>query len=91
MHKDGLKKLLDRLGFGWLISEPEKLEEIPLSGIKPVSLYRDFDLGFALGGYSMGDKDTRDKIPVGRLVHKFKYEQNRQAGELLADLTSDFI
>jgi hypothetical protein len=72
MQKGGLKKLLDRMGFGWLISIPEQLEEISISDIKPVSLFGNFDLGFALGEYSMGDKDIRDKTPVGRLLHKFK-------------------
>jgi hypothetical protein len=91
MYKGGLKKLLDELGFGWLINTPEQLKEITLSQFKPVSLSGNFDWGFALGEYSRGDKGVREKTPVGNLLHKFKYEQNRQVGELLANLASDFI
>lgn len=91
MHKGGWKKLLDGLGFGWLICIPEQFSEVSLSDIKPVSLSGNFDLGFALGEYSKTNKGVKEKTPVGCLLFKFKYEQNRQAGEILAGLASDFI
>jgi hypothetical protein len=91
MHKGGLKKLLDGLGFGWFICTTEQFRKISLSDIRPVPLYGNFDLGFALGEYSREDKGVKAKTPVGHLLHEFKYGQNHQAGEILADLASDFI
>jgi|GEM_PF-2095216 len=91
MQTGGVKKLLDRFGFGWVFSSREEIKTISLSNIKPIPLLGNFDLGFALGEYSRSESAKRKRTNVGHLLHKFKYEQNRQAGMILADLASDFI
>ena len=91
MEVGGIKKLLDRFGFGWILSSTEEIKAISLSDIEPVPLSGNFDLGFALGEYSIKESAKRKKTKVGDLLHKFKYEQNRHAGMILTDLASDFI
>lgn len=91
MQAVGLKKLFDKLGFGWIISSQEKVRKVALSDINPIHLWGNFDSGFALGEYSLKRSVERKKTKVGELLHKFKYEQDRHAGEILADLASDFI
>jgi len=91
MQTGGVKKLLDRFGFGWVLSSREEIKTISLSNIKPIPLLGNFDLGFALGEYSRSESAKRKRTNVGHLLHKFKYEQNRQAGMILANLASDFI
>lgn len=91
MQTGGVKKLLDRFGFGWVLSSREEIKTISLSNIKPIPLLGNFDSGFALGEYSRSESAKRKRTNVGHLLHKFKYEQNRQAGMILADIASDFI
>ena len=91
MEVGGIKKLLDRFGFGWILSSTEEIKAVSLSDIEPVPLSGNFDLGFALGEYSIKESAKRKRTKVGDLLHKFKYEQNRHAGMILTDLASDFI
>jgi hypothetical protein len=87
----GVRNLLNKFGFGWILGSDEETITIPLSDIKPIPLWGNFDSGFALGEYSISESGKRKRTKVGDLLHKFKYEQNRQAGIILADLASDFI
>jgi len=87
----GVKKLFDRFGFGWVLGSGKEIKAILLSDIKAISLSGNFDLGFALGEYSVSDGAKRNKTLVGDLLHKFKYEQDHHAGMILADLATDFI
>ena len=82
---------MDRFGFGWILSSTEEIKAVSLSDIEPVPLFGNFDLGFALGEYSILAGGKRKRTKVGDLLHKFKYEQNRHAGVILADLASDLI
>ncbi len=91
MQTGGVKKFLDRFGFGWVLSSREGIKTISLSDIKPIPLLGNFDSGFALGEYSIKESAKRKKTVVGDLLHKFKYEQDRHAGMILTDLASDFI
>jgi hypothetical protein len=91
MQAVSLKKLFDKLGFGWIISSQEEVKKVALSDIKPIPLLGNFDSGFALGEYSISEIGRRKRTKVGNLLHKFKYEQNSHAGMILADLVSDFI
>ena len=91
MPQGTIKSLIDRLGFGFIFSSAEEISLISLSEIKPIPLFGNFDLGFALGEYSMLETKSRRRTKVGDLLHRFKYEQDRQAGMILADLASDFI
>lgn len=91
MQAVSLKKLFDKLGFGWIISSQEEVKKVVLSDIKPIPLLGNFDSGFALGEYSRSESAKRKRTTVGDLLHKFKYEQDRYAGMILADLASDFI
>ncbi len=91
MQPGSVKKLLDRFGFGWILSSTEEIKAVSLSDIEPVPLSGNFDLGFALGEYSIKESAKRKRTKVGDLLHKFKYEQNRHAGMILTDLASDFI
>lgn len=91
MQLSGVKKLLDRVGFGSLFGLEEKIDAISLSEIKKIPLYGNFDLGFALGEYSMFATSSRKRTKLGALLHKFKYEQDRYAGMILSDLLSDFV
>lgn len=86
-----MKKLFDKLGFGWIISSQEEVKKVALSDIKPIPLLGNFDSGFALGEYRALKSAKREKTTVGYLLHEFKYEQNHHAGMILADLASDFI
>jgi predicted amidophosphoribosyltransferase len=91
MQTGGVRKLLDRFGFGWIISSREEIKSVTLSDIKPIPLLGNFDSGFALGEYSIKESAKREKTVMGHLLHKFKYEQDRHAGMILTDLASDFI
>ncbi|MCK4403766.1 MAG: ComF family protein [candidate division Zixibacteria bacterium] len=91
MQTDGVKKLLDRFGFGWFLSSREEIKRVTLSDIEVIPLLGNFDSGFALGEYRTIEGAKRKRTKVGDLLHKFKYEQNRHAGMILADLASDFI
>jgi hypothetical protein len=47
MRAGGIKRLLDKVGFGWVIAPSEKLETISISDVTPIPLWGNFDLGFA--------------------------------------------
>jgi predicted amidophosphoribosyltransferase len=91
MQLSEVKRRLDRFGFGWIFGAEEEIQRIELIETEPIPLTGNFDLGFALGEYSMSESTKRKRTRVGDLLHKFKYEQDQHAGELLADLASDFI
>ena len=91
MQLSGAKKLSDRFGFSWIFGSEEEIKKIDLSEIEPIPLSGNFNSGFALGEYRISESAKRKRTKVGSLLHKFKYEQDRRAGELLADLASDFI
>jgi predicted amidophosphoribosyltransferase len=86
-----VKKVLDKMGCGWMLPSKDELEKLSPSDVRPVTLPGSFDLGFALGYYSWGRRDEIKRTPLGELLHRFKYEQNRQAGLLLVGLLCDFI
>jgi hypothetical protein len=91
MQLNGAKRISDRFGFSWIFGSEEEIKKIDLSEIEPIPLSGNFDAGFALGEYSISESEKRKRTIVGYLLHKFKYEQDHHAGELLADLASDFI
>lgn len=92
MQHTGVRNLLDKFGFGWILGSVPETKAISLSDIKPIPLFGNFDSGFALGEYSMKESEKkRRKTTGGHLLHRFKYEQDHHAGMLLADLASDFI
>lgn len=91
MQLSGVKNILDRFGFGWILSAEEEIKKIDLLQIEPITLLGNFDLGFALDEYSVSESTKKRITIVGSLLHKFKYEQDQHAGELLADLASAFI
>lgn len=82
---------MQKLGFGWALNLEEEISPVFLSDITPVPLVGNFDSGFALADYSVGQGANRRRTNVGELVHRFKYQGNRRAGMILADLASDFI
>jgi hypothetical protein len=47
MQVGGIKRLLDKVGFGWFIAPSDKPEAISLSDVTPIPLRGNFDLGFA--------------------------------------------
>jgi hypothetical protein len=85
------KKSLNKLSLGWILGSEKQIRAISLSEIEPIPLKGDFDSGFALGEGSVSAAWSRERTKVGALLHKFKYEQDRQAGLPLADLAADFI
>jgi competence protein ComFC len=86
-----VKKLLEKLGLGWVLNAAEETGPVSLSDLDPVPLLGRFDSSFALADYSTIQGLERRRTGVGDLLHKFKYEGNRLAGEILADVASDFI
>jgi len=86
-----MKKLLEKLGFGWVLNSGEETQAVSLSEIDPVPLLGRFDSGFALADYSIPEGARRKRTKVGDLLYRFKYERSRDAGLILAELASDFI
>ena len=86
-----MKKLLDKLGFGWVLNSGEETQAVSLSEINPVPLLGRFDSGFALSDYSISQGSRRKRTKVGDLLYRFKYERSRNAGLILTELASDFI
>lgn len=82
---------MDKIGFGWILGSKEEPKTISLSEIEPIPLQGYFDLGFALGEYSLLENKGRDRTIIRGLLHQIKYKEDRDAGEVLADLASDFI
>jgi len=72
-----------------LFREEEKLPELSYQDCSVLPLHRSgFDSGFCLGDYSYMDSE---KTSLGKLIYRFKYEANQQAGNILADLASELI
>jgi predicted amidophosphoribosyltransferase len=86
-----MKKLFEKLGFGWVLNPAEETQPVSLSDLNPAPLSGRFDSGFALADYSVIQGAERKRTRVGDLFHKFKYEGNRRAGLILADAACDFI
>ena len=86
-----MKKLLEKLGLGWVLNSGEETQAVSLSEINPVPLLGRFDSGFALSDYSISQGSRRRRTKVGDLLYRFKYERSRNAGLILAELASDFI
>lgn len=84
-------KVLNGLGFGWLLPPEEEIEKPSWSSLNPIPLTGSFDFGYALGQYSEPKEAHREKTVVGRLLHKFKYQFDRDAGLILADLAGELI
>jgi predicted amidophosphoribosyltransferase len=86
-----LKRVLGKVGLGWMVPSPDEPYQISLSDVRPINLTGNFDSGFALGRYSCGRERARKRTPLGQVLHRFKYEQDRRAGLVLARLLCDFI
>jgi len=85
------KKLLNSLGFGWILKPNQEIEKFSLSSPKLIPLIGSFDSGYALGLYSeIGDVHT-EKTQVGKLLCRFKCQFDRGAGVILADLAAELI
>ncbi len=84
-------KILNGLGFGWLLKPVQKIENLSLSSLNMISLKGDFDSGYALGRYSQPKGAHGQKTQVGELLHRFKYQFEQNAGEILADLSAELI
>lgn len=84
-------KILSGLGFGWLLKPDQKIEKLPLSSLNVIPLLGSFDFGFALGQYSEPAGTHTEKTQVGRLLHRFKYQFDQNAGVILADLAAELI
>ncbi len=91
MATTSLRKALDKVGLGWICPLYDELPELRLSDIRAILLEGNFDLGFALGNYSTGRAEERKRTPLGELVHRFKYERDREAGALLAHVLAGFV
>jgi predicted amidophosphoribosyltransferase len=85
------KRILDRLGLGWLFESKQEIEKITLTDLSIIPLKEDFDFGYALGLYSEPKNAHREKTPVGGLLYRFKYQFNQDAGAILADLAVELI
>jgi competence protein ComFC len=86
-----LKRVLGKVGLGWMVPSPDEPCQMSLSDVRPISLVGSFDWGFALGRYSCGRERDRKRTPLGQLLYRFKYEHDRRAGFLIASLLSEFI
>jgi ATP-dependent DNA helicase RecQ len=91
LEPGSMKKLFEKLGFGWVLNAAEETEPLSLSDLDAVPLLGRFDSGFALADYSVVQGAERQRTRVGALLHKFKYEGNGRAGLILADAACDFI
>ncbi len=85
------KRILGRLGFGWLFESKQEIEKITLTDLNVIPLKGNFDFGYALGLYSESKNAHREKTPVGGLLQRFKYQFNQDAGVILADLAAEWI
>ena len=85
------KRFLDSLGFGWLLNTQQKIGKIPLNHTDLIPLKGNFDWGYALGRYSESKEVQPEKTYVGRLLYRFKYRFDRDAGVILADLAAELI
>lgn len=85
------KKLLNSLGFGWLLTSDQEIEKPSLSSLNVIPLLGNFDFGFALGQYSEPKEAHTERTQVGRLLYGFKYQFDQDAGVILADLAAELI
>jgi predicted amidophosphoribosyltransferase len=86
-----IRKILGKAGLGWMFPAPDEVFRLCLFDLRPINLAGSFDSGFALGCYSRGKGRAKKRTPLGRLLFHFKYQQDQQAGEVLATLLCDFI
>lgn len=85
------RKVLNSLGFGWLLKSDQQAENPSLSSLNVIPLMGDFDLGYALGQYSEWVGAHTDKTQIGRLLHRLKYQFDQTSGIILADLATELI
>lgn len=88
-YRDVLKLLRLTLGvakklWGWILKD--EIQPLSFSELQPLKLSGNFDLGQALGKYS-----EKEKTRLGKLIYHFKYRKNKRAGEILVDLSSQFL
>ena len=69
---------------GWILAD--EIQPLSFSELRPLTLKGNFDLGYALGKYS-----DKKRTKIGKLVYNFKYRKNKKAGEILVDVSSQFI
>jgi competence protein ComFC len=86
-----VKKILGKAGLGWMFPAPDEVSPLSLSDVRPINLAGNFDSGFALGSYSRGKGRAKRRTPLGQLLYRFKYQQDRRAGQVLAALLCDFV
>jgi len=91
MLANDASKILSGLGFGWLLKPDQKIEKLSLSSLNVIPLLGNFDFGFALGQYSEPKGTQTEKTQVGRLLYRFKYQFDQNAGVILADLAAELI
>ena len=85
------RKILSGLGFGWILKPDQKIEKFSLFSLNVIPLLGNFDFGYALGQYSEPVGTHTEKTQVGRLLHRFKYQFDQNAGLILADLAAELI
>jgi competence protein ComFC len=91
MSVNDARKLMSSLGFGWLLEAQQKIEKLSLSDLNVIPLLGNFDSGYALGQYSERVDAQTGKTKVGELLHRFKYQFDRDAGTQLAYLATELI
>lgn len=91
MIANDARKILSGLGFGWFLKSDQEIEKLSLSSLNVISLMGNFKVGFALGQYSEPKEAHTEKTQVGKLLHRFKYLFDRDAGVILADLAAELI
>jgi len=69
---------------GWILAD--EIQPLSFSELKPLTLPGDFDLGYALGKYS-----DKKRTKLGEVAYHFKYKRNKKAGEILVDLSYQFV
>ncbi len=78
-------RLIKKL-WGWILTD--EIQPLSFSELKPMALPGDFKLGYSLGKYR---ENKRKRTKLGKLVYHFKYKKNKKAGEILVDLSYQFI
>lgn len=91
MLAENARKIMRDLGFGWLMEPDQKVERLCLSSLNVIPLAGSFDSGYALDQYSEQAGAKTEKTQVGELLHRFKYQFDRDAGEELANLAAELI
>jgi hypothetical protein len=91
MLADDARKILSGLGLGWLLKSDQEIEKLSWPSLKVIPLLGNFDFGYALGQYSEPAGTQTGKTQVGRLLYRFKYQFDQNAGVILADLATELI